>query len=302
MGTKKEKLQKIQTSVGIHTLNGTIDNLIDLRKAKKLHAVTESNYRQVRSGEELETYIRINPNANGGHVWTEYSTFKNVMNDIFKELNITGFELKRADLSFNSSDPEFYTNYMKLFRLLIACFASDSNDKNTTDSKKFWQGATKSLYTKNQVRAVEFYDKHEQDENSPYYARFELRSLRINSNVEHEFLDVWFKRLDSAIKQFEKVQDRFNQCVAKEFMADSVKKKRYRKFLSLNSFLMEKSDCIFTREQMIKLLHLLGFSEKKAKYKVYNFKKEHEIEFYSIKDLELLVDYIKNEIRNYFSK
>ena len=91
MGTKKEKLQKIQTSVGIHTLNGTIDNLIDLRKAKKLHAVTESNYRQVRNGEELETYIRINPNANGGHVRTEYSTFKNVMNDVALNMGIYYF-------------------------------------------------------------------------------------------------------------------------------------------------------------------------------------------------------------------
>ena len=65
---------------------------------------------------------------------------------------------------------------------------------------------------------------------------------------------------------------------------------------------MSKSDCIFTREQMRKLLLLLGFSEQKAKNKVYNFQKKYDIEYFSISDLEFLVDYIKTEIRKYFSK
>lgn len=146
MITKNEKLKELQTSVGIHTLNGTTDDLIDLKKAKKHNTVTESYYRNMDGEDILETYIRINPNPKSGHVLAEYSTFKRVMDDIFNDLNVKGFKCNRADLSFNSLDPEFFTKYMKLFRLLIACISCDSNDKNTTDSKGFWNDTTKSLY------------------------------------------------------------------------------------------------------------------------------------------------------------
>ena len=62
MITKNEKLKELQTSVGIHTLNGTTNDLIDLKKAKKHNTVTESHYRNMDGEDILETYIRINPN------------------------------------------------------------------------------------------------------------------------------------------------------------------------------------------------------------------------------------------------
>lgn len=155
---------------------------------------------------------------------------------------------------------------------------------------------------KNQLREIEYYDRYEKDKNSPYSARLELRSRRVKNSIEHEFLCVWFQRLDRAVKQFEKVQNKYNQDFAVEFINDMAKEKCYRKHLSLTSFLMVKSECIFTRKQMLNLLIELGYSKERAKNKVYNFKKEHKIEFFSIKDLEFLIDYIKNEIKNYFEK
>lgn len=298
----KEKIKNIKTTVGIHTLNGTADTLVDLRKADKNPLVTECNYRKIKNQEDLETYIRINPNMNNGHVLTEYSTQKKIVDDILEDLKTTDFKLNRVDLSFNSLEPDFYEKYLKVFRLLIACISNSSNDKNSTDSKNFWSGKTKSLYTKNQIREVEFYNRKEKDEKSPYYARLELRSRRVKSDIKHEFLDLWFKRLDDALKEFEAVQYRYNLCFAEEYLLDIARKKRYRRYLSLNSFLMEKSDLIFTRDQMMKLLIMLGFSEKKARNKVYNFKKNHDIEFFTISDLEYVVNYIKEEITKYFSK
>lgn len=92
-------------------------------------------------------------------------------------------------------DNKYCANYMKLNRLLIACIANSTNDKNTYNTKNFWNGKTKSLATKNQLREVEFYNKADESQNrSPYYSRLELRSVRMNGDIEHEFLEVGNKQ------------------------------------------------------------------------------------------------------------
>ena len=200
-------------------------------------------------------------------------------------------------------DNKYYPNYTKLNRLLIACIANSSNDKNTYDTRNFWNGKTKSLATKNQLREVEFYDKADESQNrSPYYSRLELRSVRMNGSIEYNFLNVWFNRLDDAVKQFEAIQDRFNKNMAEVYLEDFNRKKRDREFMSINSFLMTRRDYIFTSKQMKKLLVLLGLSEEKAINKANNFKKYHNIEYFDIEDLKAIVIDIKEEMIKYFSK
>ena len=248
--------------------------------------------------------MRVNPNKNNnGYILTEYTAFKKVMQDVFDELGVSEFKWKRIDMSFNTMDNTYYSNYTKLNRLLIACIANSTNDKNTYDTKNFWNGKTKSLATKNQLREVEFYDKADESNNkSPYYSRLELRSVRMQGDIEHEFLKVWFDRLDNAIEQFEAVQDRFNQSMAEVYLEDLAKKKHDRGFMSINSFLMTRRDYIFTSSQMKKLLMLLGLSKEEAKNKAYNFKKYHSIEYFSREDLEIIIADIKAKIIEYFSK
>lgn len=297
-------LKKIDAHVGFHTGNGIAPQVLDLKKANENQIVTNCNIRKVRNEDKQETYIRVNPNRNNnGYILTEYTAFKEVMNDVFEELGITDFKWKRVDMSFNTMDNKYYPNYTKLNRLLIACIANSSNDKNTYDTKNFWNGKTKSLATRNQLREVEFYDKADESQNrSPYYSRLELRSVRMKGDIEHEFLNVWFERLDNAVKEFEAVQDRFNQSMAELYLEDLSKKKRDREFMSINSFLMTRRDYIFTSKQMKKLLVLLGLTEREAKNKAYNFKKHHNIEYFDREDLESIVADIKEKIIEYFSK
>ena len=297
-------LKKIDAHVGFHTGNGITPQVLDLNKANDNGFVTNCNIRKVRNEDKQETYIRVNPNKeNNGYILTDYSEFKKVMDGVFEELGITDFKWKRVDMSFNTMDNKYYANYTKLNRLLIACIANSSNDKNTYDTKNFWNGKTKSLATKNQLREVEFYDKADESQNrSPYYSRLELRSVRMNGDIEHEFLNVWFERLDNAVKEFEAVQDRFNQNMAEIYLEDLAKKKRDREFMSINSFLMTRRDYIFTGNQMKKLLMLLGLTEKAAKNKAYNFKKHHNIEYFKRDDLEYIVADIKAKMAEYFSK
>lgn len=297
-------LRNNETQVGFHTGNGTTQEIVDLDKANKNNIVVNCNIRKVRNKDKNETYMRVNPNKNNnGYILTEYTAFQKVMQDVFEELGVKEFKWKRVDMSFNTMDNKYYANYTKLNRLLIACIANSTNDKNTYDTKNFWNGKTKSLATKNQLREIEFYDKADESQNrSPYYSRLELRSVRMNGDIEHEFLEVWFERLDKAIEEFEAVQDRFNQNMAEIYLDDLAKKKHDREFLSINSFLMTRRDYIFTSTQMKKLLMLLGLSKEEAKNKAYNFKKYHAIEYFKREDLEAIVADIKAKIIEYFSK
>lgn len=297
-------LKKIDAHIGFHTGNGIAPQVLDLKKANANKFVTNCNIRKVRNEDKQETYIRVNPNKeNNGYILTGYKAFNKVMNSVFEELEIEDFKWKRVDMSFNTMDNKYYQNYTKLNRLLIACIANSSNDKNTYDTKDFWTGRTKSLATKNQLREVEFYDKADESNNrSPYYSRLELRSVRMNGDIEHEFLNVWFERLDNAVMEFEAVQDRFNQNMAEIYLEDLARKKRDREFMSINSFLMTRRDYIFTSRQMKKLLMLLGMNESKAKNKAYNFKKHHNIEYFEREDLEVIVADIKEKMNEYFSK
>lgn len=301
---KRKKCFSNNTEIGIHTGNGTSNSIANLDRANANNFVVDCNIRKVRNEERMETYIRVNPNKNRfGYISTEYSEFKEIVQGVFDEIGIEDFEWKRIDLSFNSMDSCHYEDYAKLNRLLIACIADSSNDTNTYDTKNFWNGKAKSLATKNGYREVEFYDKKDATNyKSPYYSRLELRSKRISGSIEHEFKDIWFERLDKAVRHFEKVQERFNQNMAESYMRDLAKKKHDRDYLSITSFLMAKREYIFTSKQMRNLLMMIGLSENEARNKAYNFKKQHSIEYYKKEDLEAIVDEIKVRIIEYFEK
>lgn len=130
----------------------------------------------------------------------------------------------------------------------------------------------------------------------------ELRSKRLSGDIEHEFLTVWFQRLDIAAQHFEKIQDRFNENMAELYIQDVAKEKQDRDFLNITSFLMMKRDYIFTSQQMKKLLRMIGLTEEQAKNKTYNFNKHHSIEYYKKEDLDAIIADIKEKVIDYFSK
>lgn len=301
---KRDDYFSNSTEIGIHTGNCVSNDIADLQKADENAFVVDCNIRKVRNEDRIESYVRVNPNKDRcGYIVTEYSTFKKIVRNIFTELGLDDFEWRRVDLSFNSMDSCHYENYAKLNRLLIACIAFSSNDANTYDTKNFWNGKAKSLATKNGYREVEFYDKRDASNNkSPYYSRLELRSKRISSSIEHEFQCIWFERLDRALQYFEQVQDRFNRNMAETYLEDLEKRKQDRDYISVTNFLLAKKEYIFTSKQMRNLLMLLGLTEKEARYKAYNFKKQHSIEYYKKEDLEAIVNEIKVKITEYFEK
>lgn len=248
--------------------------------------------------------MKINPNQHkNGHILECYSEFREVIQELWCELKIYSFRWTRIDLSFNTKSNSYYNDYRKLNRLLIACFASMTSAKNAYEAKDFWTCKTQSLVAKSENLEIEFYDKEkESGGKSPYYSRLELRSVRMRNGIEHEFLKLWMKRLDGMVFEFENVQARYNANLAQIYLKDLDKERKERKFININSFLMMYRECIFTRNQLKDLLIMIGLEDKQAKTKIYNFSKNHSVEFFDRKDLEYIVKDIQVKIREYFSK
>lgn len=293
-----------ETVVGIHTGSGVTEETIDLNRAEKNRNVSYAAIRKVRNQDKYEWFIKLNPNQNkSGYILEHYSEFKKVVQEVWRDLEVESFQWKRIDLSFNTRNNSYYKEYKKLNRLLIACFANMTSAKNVYDAKDFWTCKTKSLVAKSEGLEIEFYDKEkESGGKSPYYSRLEFRSVRMRKGIEHEFLELWIKRLDAMILEFENVQTRYNDNLARIYLEDFRKEKQDRKFNSVTSFLTVYRECIFTRNQLKELLMLIGMEEKQAVRKVYNFSKDHSIEFFAKKDLEYIVKDIQVKIREYFSK
>ncbi len=301
---KKQRYCNTETLVGIHTVSGTTENNIDLVQADYSDYISSCSLKKVRNKDQQEVCLRINPNKKRmGYIMESYSEFQEKMKKIFTKLRVKDFRWRRVDLSFNTMNKCYFQDYRKLNRLLIACFINMTNAKNAYDTTDFWTGKTKSLAAKSGDLEIEFYDKQDESQGkSPYYSRLEFRSVRMRHDVEYEFLNLWVKRLDRMLDEFVNVQDRYNQCLAEVYLEDLKKQKKDREFLSLNSFLLSRTECIFTRKQLLDLFLMLGIEKEKAKNRVYNFPKSYSIEFISKKDLEDIVRDIQSKIREYFSK
>ncbi len=146
---KLNRYGKKQSQVGVHTANGFTYDIVDLVQANAHDLVRTCNKKEVGNTNGAKTYIRVNPNKDrNGYIITSYSEFQEVMQKLYDDIGITNFNWNRVDLSFNTMENTFYSDYTKLNRLLIACFAKSTNNYNTYDTRNFWTGREKSLATK----------------------------------------------------------------------------------------------------------------------------------------------------------
>lgn len=53
-----------ETQIGIHSGNGTTQEIVDLDKASNINLIETCNIRKVRNEDSYETYMRVNPNRN----------------------------------------------------------------------------------------------------------------------------------------------------------------------------------------------------------------------------------------------
>lgn len=301
---KRNDYEKKMILNGIDTLSGYIYRQVsekDMENGVKWN-INQCNYQT----DNERTYLLINPNKNGKseRLITKYSEFVEKMNFILNSLgaDLSELDVIRADFCFNSTDKTTYNSYQKLHRLIISCLAKAYKYKNCYVSCDLWDFERLSVAIKKDDSEIENYNKDRQSEGTDESAnRLELRSKRMSgTSIEYQFMTKWFERLDKARKCFDEVQMESNNHLEKLYKKDLAKPPKERNYLSLNAFLLQYKEAIYTRKQMIDLVS--RFEEvKNPTKKADKFKENHKIEYFSQKDLDYIIKVLKDKATEYFS-
>ena len=302
---KKLEYPEKMNLYGIDTLSGYIPRKVKESEYNQSTAKVNINQCNYKVDEE-KTYLLINPNkqGEGENLITKYSDFVKKMEHILDSVgaDLTEYDVIRADFCFNSTDTSTYNSYQKLHRLLISCLAKAYKYKNCYVSCGLWDFERLSIAIKKDDSEVENYNKHKESEGKDESAnRLEFRSKRMSgTSIEYQFITKWFERLDKARNCFNDVQTEYNNHLERLYKNDIAKPPRERSYLSLNAFLLQHKETIYTRKQMIDLLS--RFDEVKNPTKrADKFKDKHRIEYFSQKDLEYIIEVLKDKTKQYFN-
>lgn len=177
-------------------------------------------------------------------------------------------------MRFDSYEPDHYRKYQKLNRYLISALAVTYATKNNYKTINLFSQRQLSIAVKNDYFEAENYDRAAKSEitgnkTELAQARLEERTVsrqwrKINQkanvnlsewnaqSLKKEFTEGWFTRWDKALKNLDKVQQRYNDKLEKLYKED---KNAYPcRFRSLTDFIIQYQDAIFTKKQMIDLL------------------------------------------------
>lgn len=302
---KKLEYPEKMNLYGIDTLSGYIPRKVKETEYNQSTAKVNINQCNYKVDEE-KTYLLINPNkqGEGESLITKYSDFVKKMEHILNSVgaDLDEYDVIRADFCFNSTDTSTYNSYQKLHRLLISCLAKAYKYKNCYVSCGLWDFERLSIAIKKDDSEVENYNKHRESEGKDESAnRLEFRSKRMSgTSIEYQFMTKWFERLDKARNCFNDVQTEYNNHLESLYKNDIAKPPRERSYLSLNAFLLQHKETIYTRKQMIDLLS--RFDEVKNPTKrADKFKDKHRIEYFSQKDLEYIIEVLKEKTTKYFN-
>ena len=156
-------------------------------------------------------------------------------------------------MRFDSFDPEHYRIMPNLTDTSSLPFAVTYNVQNCYDSRNLFSQKQVSVAIKNKRFECENYDKEaESGGRDPAYARLELRSKCLTSNDIEKQFHGWYTRLDKALKNLDKVHQRYNDELERIYKEE--KDAFPVKFRSLTDFLIQYQNCIFCKAQMVDLL------------------------------------------------
>lgn len=294
----KTKLQSYQLTGSIHTISVKSPNLVeDIAKEVDKCIVCSS---QNKNGRTVTTSI-VNVNKLMGDIFS-YSEFETALETILSGAGIDKYDLIRADMRFDSYDKEHYRAYAKLNRLLISLLAVTYQVKNCYRSTNLFTQQQLSIAIKNDYFEIENYDKFEESSGADAaMSRLEERSKKMqHKDLKNEFINGWGTRWNKAIDNFKTVQSTYNDALEKLYLEN--RNVYPRKFRSLTDFIIQYSDCIFCKAQMIELLSRFKDEVKDPICRAENHKKRYGIEYFSRKDIEFATNEIKRATTVFFDK
>ena len=292
MGKSKEITDDYELTAGIHTFCIKTEDTIN-----KEYMFPDGVIKTSSSVlENKKTKIIINANKMSGFLYT-YSDFVSTLAEILDELQIKNYDLIRTDMCFDSYDSAHYQKYAKLNRLIISMIGHAYSVKNKYKTNDLFTNKQLSVAIKNPNSfEVENYDKeYESGGRDIAKSRFEIRSTRMNpKTIEEEFILNWDRRFKKSLSCFDETLDRYNFELKNIYCEEKSKNPN----MKWSTFFQMYQNCIFTKEQAINLLNLLGEESAEDKYKY--FKKKYHLETYTKADIFAEINEIKRARDEYF--
>lgn len=289
------KEQQYDVTGSIHTMNIKTKGMI-MDASPEIKSCIRSI---VTGGREMVTSCIINANNLMGDIFT-YDEFLTALNTIVADVEIEKYWITRVDMRFDSYDREYYLKNAKLNRFLISMIAVTYNVRNRYRTVDLFSEQQLSVAIKTDEFEIENYDKERASGGCDRAkSRFELRSKRMRGkDIEQEFLVGWPRRWKKSLKNFSKVGERYNEELVRIYREGATIFPK--KFSNLTDFLLQYQNCIFTKEQMIDFLKMVGVENPKIKYQ--NHKQRYGIELFNIDDVSAAIDEINRATRQYFGK
>lgn len=294
---KQDKLLSYKLTGSIHTISvkspGIIEDIAE--EVDKCIVCSSQNKNDITTTTSI-----VNVNKLMGDLFS-YSEFETALETILSGAGIDKYDLIRADMRFDSYDKEHYRAYAKLNRLLISLLAVTYQVKNCYRSTNLFTQQQLSIAIKNDYFEIENYDKFEESSGADAaMSRLEERSKKMqHKDLKNEFINGWGIRWNKAIDNFKLVQSTYNDALEKLYLEN--RDVYPRKFRSLTDFIIQHSDCIFSKSQMINLLS--RFPEVKNPIsRAENHKKRYGIEYFSRKDIVSATDEIRRATNTFFNK
>lgn len=289
---KKENIDEYELTAGIHTFCIKTEDTVN-----KDYMLPDGVIKTSSSDlEDKKTKIIINANKMKGFLYT-YSDFVSAFAEILNELQIKNYDLIRTDMCFDSYDSAHYQKFAKLNRLIISMIAHAYSVKNKYKTNDLFTNKQLSVAIKNPNSfEVENYDKEYESEGRDIAkSRFEIRSTRMNpKTIEEEFVLNWDRRFKKALSCFDETLDRYNFELKNIYSEEKSKNPN----MKWSTFFQMYQNCIFTKEQAINLLNLLGEESAEDKYKY--FKKKYHLETYTKADISTAIKEIQRARDTYF--
>lgn len=247
------------------------------------------------------TSCKINVNRLWGDIF-RYSEFKTALGTVVADAGIDEYQVTRVDVRLDTYDKDDYKRCSKLNRIIVSLLGTTYQTKNNYRCVDLFNNQQLSISVKNDYFQIEYYDKDRQSQGKDKAkSRLELRSLKVRippEEISDRFIEEWERRLDKSVEKYKEMQMKYNAELEQIYMRD--KDNFPRSFKSINSFLMQYQECIFTKDQMIDLLQ--RFDEvKNPVNKAKNYKQKYGIEYYSIEDVKQAVDEIKRAVKVFFN-
>lgn len=292
---KQKDIENYKLTGSIHTLEIQSEGMIDKIAEEIVEAVDISNKKVL---DKIITKTIINPNKLYYDVY-DYAEFQKVLTEIVNGLGINKYEITRSDFRLDSYEQNHYERYAKLNRYLISLIAVTYHVRNVYRTEDLFSTKQLSVAIKNRYFQLEHYDKaRESFGKDKAKSRLEARSIKHGQDIQEEFITHWFKRWDKAIQNRDAVAKRYNSELTQIYIKSL--NKYPVPFPNITSFISQYQNCIYTKKQLIDLLHRIGVPNPENKAR--NYKNRYGIEFFSKQDIEAAVKEIKRATLEFFAK